>query len=266
MTVIVRSTTSTRSQSRDNVDGTRWHLTPDDRTGVLTPRSLIRTTIKRMALLSGLLAAVWTLHDGHLIGQAWSWLNATVLSGPATHPLEIANNNAAITSDQVAPLPSVGPPTPAAAPIPTETSAPAPAPPAEPESRPISSSAPVPQSPAEPAAPISVPEATDPLQKRALAAGLHPNLSRVLLQQMSDADYRNAALAVTKAIAEAADDTEFIWPRQRKPELAQFKIHFVVGAAPGCRRYVVSVVKGGWLTTALPMERCNSSSKQAKRA
>jgi hypothetical protein len=35
-----------------------------------------------------------------------------------------------------------------------------------------------------------------------------------------------------------------------------FQVRFVAGAAPGCRRYVVTVTKDGWLTTALPMEKC----------
>jgi hypothetical protein len=48
----------------------------------------------------------------------------------------------------------------------------------------------------------------------------------------------------------------YVWPRQRKPEHALFRVRFVQGAAPGCRRYVVTITKDGWLTTALPMEKC----------
>lgn len=96
----------------------------------------------------------------------------------------------------------------------------------------------------------------DQLGKRAAAAGLHPEISRVLLQRLSDADFQNAGVAVEKAVAETADDAVFTWPRQRKPELAQFQVYFVAGAAPDCRRYVVIVTKDAWSTTALPMERC----------
>lgn len=96
----------------------------------------------------------------------------------------------------------------------------------------------------------------DPYQTRALAVGLHPELSRVLLSRLSDADFRNAGIAIQKAVAEAGDGDNFIWPRQREPKLALFKVHFVAGAAPDCRRYVVVVTKDGWSTTAQPMERC----------
>lgn len=127
---------------------------------------------------------------------------------------------------------------------PTKTSASAPAPGAAPD-------ADVP----EPLPPPKVNPA-DPYEVRALSVGLHPGLSRVLLTRMSDADYRNARIAIQKAIAETADRGVFVWPRQRKPELALFRISFVPGAAPNCRRYVAVVTKDGWSTTALPMERC----------
>ncbi len=101
-------------------------------------------------------------------------------------------------------------------------------------------------------------DAADPYQTRAVAVGLHPGLSRVLLARLSPADYRNAGTAIKKAVAETADTDVYIWPRQRKPELALFQVSFVPGAAPDCRRYVVKVSKDGWLTTALPMEKCGS--------
>lgn len=97
----------------------------------------------------------------------------------------------------------------------------------------------------------------DPYQRRAMAAGLHPDLSRALLARLTAADYRNAAYAVDTAIAKTANGAEFVWPRQRKPEQALFRVQFVKGAVLGCRRYVVTVSKDGWLTTALPMERCS---------
>ena len=91
---------------------------------------------------------------------------------------------------------------------------------------------------------------------RAVAVGLHPDLSRVLLARLSPTDYRNAGIAIQTAVAETPDSGVFVWPRQRKPELALFQVRFVPGAAPSCRRYVVTVTKDGWLTTAPPMEKC----------
>jgi len=124
--------------------------------------------------------------------------------------------------------------------------------------------------PAEEAAPGPLPpprvDPADPYQKRAAAAGLHPELSRVLLTRLSDADYRNARYAVDTAIAKSADTAEFIWPRQRRPEQALFRVHFVAGAAASCRRYVVTVVKDGWSTTAPPMERCGAQAAAGKGA
>lgn len=96
----------------------------------------------------------------------------------------------------------------------------------------------------------------DAYQKRASAVGLHPDLSRVLLKRLSAADYRNAGVAIKTALAETADSEVFTWPRQHKPDLALFEVHFVAGAPKDCRRYVVTVTKDGWLTTALPMEKC----------
>jgi hypothetical protein len=96
---------------------------------------------------------------------------------------------------------------------------------------------------------------------RAAAVGLHPDLSRVLLERLSRADYRNAGIAIQTALAETPDSAVFVWPRQRKPELALFQVRFVAGAAPGCRRYVVTVTKDAWLTTAMPMEKCGAAAR-----
>lgn len=114
------------------------------------------------------------------------------------------------------------------------------------------------------AAPLPPPKADpgDPYQRRALAAGLHPELSRVLLTRMSDTDFRNARVAITKAIAEVGDQDTLVWPKKRVPKLALFKVHFVAGAPPDCRRYVVVVTKDGWSTTAQPMEQCGVKGPQ----
>jgi hypothetical protein len=109
----------------------------------------------------------------------------------------------------------------------------------------------------EPLPPPTVDE-NDPYQKRALAVGLHPGLSHVLLAKLSPTDFRNAGIAIETALAKTPEGGVYVWPRENKPDLAVFRVHFVAGAAPGCRRYVVGVAKDRWLTTAAPMERCNT--------
>ena len=101
-----------------------------------------------------------------------------------------------------------------------------------------------------------VADPADPNQSRAVAVGLHPDLSSVLLARLSRTDYRNAAIAIKTALAETADGDVYVWPRQRTVELAIFEVRFVPGAPAECRRYVVTVAKDGWMTTALPMEKC----------
>jgi len=96
----------------------------------------------------------------------------------------------------------------------------------------------------------------DPLRRRAELAGLHPGLSRVLLERLTSEDFRNAEAAIRKAIAETPDGEELNWPRAAPGQLARFRIYFVPGAAENCRRYVVEIAKDRWLTTALPMEKC----------
>ena len=97
----------------------------------------------------------------------------------------------------------------------------------------------------------------DPYQAKALAAGLHPGLSRVLLMRLTPEDYANAGVAIRKALAEIKDADALIWPKQPAAGLAQFRVHFVRGA-PACRRYVVAISLDRWATTALPMEKCGA--------
>lgn len=139
---------------------------------------------------------------------------------------------------------------------------------AKPEPAPLTTAAlpsPAAAAPA-PSPPLGPPrvDPSDPYQTRAAEVGLHPELSRVLLERLSPTDYRNAGIAIQTALTETPDNAVFVWPRQRKPELALFRVRFVAGAAPGCRRYVVTVVKDGWLTTALPMEKCGAEPVAAR--
>ena len=109
-----------------------------------------------------------------------------------------------------------------------------------------------------PGEPLPAPtvDPSDPYPVRAAAVGLHPGLSRVLLARLSPTDYHNAGIAIETALAKTPEGGVYVFPRQQKGELAVFQVHFVAGAAPGCRRYVVVVAKDRWLTTAPPMEKC----------
>ena len=106
--------------------------------------------------------------------------------------------------------------------------------------------------------------AAAPYRKRAEAVGLHPDLSRVVLERLTATDYRNAGVAIQTAVAETPDSGTYVWPRRHKPDLALFEVRFVPGAAPDCRRYVVSVIKDGWSTTAMPMEKCGVKRRTAQ--
>ena len=115
--------------------------------------------------------------------------------------------------------------------------------------------------PAAPLAPLPQPSADpdDPLQQRALAVGLHPGLSRVILNKLTEEDFRNAEHAIRTALREASEKGTFLWPQRPKAGLAVFRVKFVASAGATCRRYVVAIAKEGWETTAMPMERCSPS-------
>lgn len=102
----------------------------------------------------------------------------------------------------------------------------------------------------------SSPVPTDPLKKRAAAAGLHPELPRAVLEKLSDADLKTASTAIRKALSSTDDEAVVIWPEKARQASAQFRVSFVEGAAPECRRYVVAIARDGWKTTALPVEKC----------
>lgn len=100
------------------------------------------------------------------------------------------------------------------------------------------------------------------LRRRAEAAGLHPDLSLALLERLSNNDFKNAALAIEMALRELEDNAVLVWPRQRAPNEALYVIHFVTGAGPNCRRYVVAIDKDRWSTTAQPVERCGVARRE----
>jgi hypothetical protein len=170
---------------------------------------------------------------------------------PAVAQLPPIEEAKPIVSDR--PFPSAPEPLPAVKAPPTDTAK-------APVSPIITGSLPPAAADTEPLPPLPPPsvDRSDPYQVKAEAVGLHPGLSRVLLIRLSAADYRNAGIAIKRALAETPDGDVLLYPRERKGGLALFKVHFVRGAGPECRRYVVTITKDGWATTAFPMEKCGA--------
>lgn len=249
-------------------DGSAGHVTPfeaGERLGGPVRRRRRRTLLKLVVVVA--LAA----------GSAWAWLNhqATIEAWSsavmATAAPLIDRISAYRTTPEPAPVPqetaSLPPLETREAPAVTATPASAIALPSPPEAK----SAAEPDDddagkPVEKLPPVAA-DPSDPLQVRALAAGLHPGLSRALLARLSDADFRNAETAIRRALAETPDRSVFEYPKKRSAELALFQVKFVRGVSADCRRYVVMITKDRWLTTAMPMEKCGlrTPEKQARK-
>ncbi|MBS0242984.1 MAG: hypothetical protein JSS20_12465 [Proteobacteria bacterium] len=106
----------------------------------------------------------------------------------------------------------------------------------------------------------------DPLQKRAESVGLHPDISPAILKRLSETDWRNAGIAIRKALAETPDNAVLVSPPKRDAGRAQFRIEFVPGGAASCRRYVVTIARDGWASTALPVEKCGVKAPASRQA
>jgi surface antigen len=261
----------------------RWELSAGDRIAPLRTRGTRKWRRRGglVALLAasggwyafgdpGTVPASWRTNFASLASTAYSTIEQR-LRGPAEEAKPDQLAVAPITNalaDSLSPLPSVT--TPVSAPA-----LPSPVPPLgaliAPAAKPVTTAA-VPLAAtntagtkASTAYVPAAPPATDSYQKRAEAAGLHPDLSRALLEQLSATDYRNAETAIKTALAETSDGGAFSWPRHRKPGLALFEVRFVPGAATDCRRYVVSIVKDRWSTTAMPIEKCGVQRKVADK-
>lgn len=216
---------------------------------------------------------------------AWAWVS--VPEDMRWHALEtieraiatrIAMNSApggvapAMDPEEIAALaaPQAAPPLPEARQIaeaPAEKAGvPAPEPAATEPSKPASQDPPAmeKQEEAPPPLPPPVVDPADPYQQRALAAGLHPDLPRVVLKTLSEVDFRNAKAAIKSALADTPFDGVHAAPKGGGgAKLALFEVRFVRGSDPTCRRYVVTVTKNRWSTTAPPMEQCGSKPRWA---
>ncbi|MEQ1697085.1 MAG: hypothetical protein ABL901_14715 [Hyphomicrobiaceae bacterium] len=228
-------------------------LLAGERIGAPLPRTQGRRILRRSAAAAVALGGGWAYWTGQL--SVPPWLTETITSAlqpaqpgterkvaaPVAPPAPEIMQPLATT--QVAPTPGTDP-----AAVPTDPAA------ADAADAAAAAPAPLPQPLASPA---------DPYTQRASAVGLHPDVSRVLLEKMTAVDYKNAAIAIKTALAETPDSGVYTWPKERKGDMALFEVHFVAGAPTGCRRYVVAVTKTGWLTTALPVEKCGKGVKAA---
>ena len=292
MTVFARHPTTSHLKARDLVDGDtpKWVLTAADRI-VSAPRRSIGRRLLRAGMLVIFLAAIaWAaigLAGCGLVGggnEAWlpEWLRVGMarLSAAvgqmmrkdvdAADAQALAGGSVRSPADAPAPPlpPSLGPP-------PSEPAIQLPAEkPADAAPQVVTTAALPPTATAHPQehgeqansnANSKPARSLDSYQLRAEAAGLSPDLSHALLERLSAADYRNAGVAIATAVAETPDDGVYVWPRQRNPGLADFEVRFVEGTAGNCRRYVVNVLKDGWATTAMPMERCGAKRRAVSR-
>ena len=255
-------------------------LFPGERIGRPLADSQYWTAVRRGICMLLVIAGGWAFLDERVSLPKWvideskalyASLEGRVktLTGTSA-PTAVSSSNASVLANAgtAAKLAALDQPLPAE-PAPVASAAPEPV---EAQAGRLATIGTVPPSPEPDAAPMSGPlpppvvDPADPNQKKAVAVGLHPELSRVLLARLSAADYRNAGVAIQTALAETPDNSVYIWPLQKKPDLAMFKVHFVPGAVDDCRRYVVTVSKDGWLTTALPLEKCGIRRRPAEAA
>lgn len=226
-------------------------LEPGERVGG-PPRRRRRRVVRAALLLSLLIGGAWLLVERQD--------EVTALASLATAALQDLQKSRQLPTPPVREDAKL----PAASPVPEREIAPLPAMHAEetvPTPAPAQDDAPAaPALPETSAPPERLPavaaDPEDPLQQKALAAGLHPGLSRTLLAQLSAEDFKNASHAVQAALLADKAAAPTVWPRQRAAQRAQFKVRIVAGAPAECRRYVVQIAKDGWETTARPMERC----------
>lgn len=262
------------ARAHDQAEPANWHageFHPGERIGA-PPPTRTRSAVRQIVNATVITALGWAAFETHTTWRPWLAMSLITIraelakaqnpSEPKTaaalpapiEPLAAAKEVAEITGTTSPPPQSTSAPAPA---DPTTAASPSPA--AAPAEADITTSSISPDPASTPAAaPLPEPEVdpTDPQQKRAASVGLHPRVSKVLLASLSDTDYSNARTAIRKALVEAADTDKFIWPRDANSKHAVFQVHFVAGAAAPCRRYIVTIVKNGWTTTAPPMEKC----------
>jgi hypothetical protein len=243
-----------------DLDDLTLTVEPDERVGAPLPkRNRLRRTLAGLLLMTGAGTVAWYVGPAGLIEAG-----KTLVEGAVSTAQDIAARSRVESSPDVA---AASNPAGDASPL-------APAAPGNgPEILPVLTPVPEPTTPpaaeapatealgtdyAETAAPAETAQDQTPKRKRAIAVGLGPDLPNVLLSRLSKADLENAGYAIKTALAKTQDDASFAWPKKPSRQQALFEIRFVEGAAPGCRRYVVTVTKERWSSTSAALEKCGS--------
>ena len=278
---------------------TDWQVMPNERAGPPLARHGRRRLLRWLVLLLAASGAAWAWRDDRGVALATKVWQVAMAAGGSTGPvaggehlfppsaprnppqsLPVATPPGSGSAAEQAPLPtavaSSGEPAPESIPASLPAS-PAASPPGQPEPRadadaPSEAAQPAP-APAEAdnegAAPQPLPPPPaylSPIQKRAEAAGLNPGISDAVLARLSAADFRNVGEAIRRALATTPADRALEWPVHKRRGMAQFRVHFVPSDNAKCRRYVVTIARDGWATTAPPMEKCGLPRVRAAEA
>ena len=251
----------------DDIDSDDNYVTPEllagERIGEPLPKTGRRRLLRRSAAAALAAGGGWAYWTEQVSVPPWltdavsGAISTAMKPAPARVERKVSEPDAPLAREVVKPLPTVE-----VAATPGTDPAAAPTAPATADAAESRGAEPLPPPKADKA---------DPYAQRAAAVGLHPDLSRVLLEKMTAADYKNAGIAIKTALAEIPDSEVYTWPvynspKERKLDAALFEVRFVAGAPNGCRRYVVAVSKDGWLTTALPLEKCGKGVRVVKAA
>lgn len=236
---------------------------PDERIDAPIRNRPVRRFVRGLTRLAVIVGAGWLLYQAETLWPGWRSTLAEAVTHLMDHPqpVKIAEPEPVTPPAPVAlPETVVAIPAPVAPPDAVAVDNPSAADPAKAEaSNQAADEATLAEPPARENPKVIVKDPlSDPLQKRAATVGLSPDLSRVLLTRLTEADFRNASMAIEKAFAEPVKGEPTPWPRKAKAGEATFRVHFVQGAARNCRRYVVTIDKNGWTTTAPAMQKCGA--------
>lgn len=244
----------------DYFDDIELSVDPGERVGAPLPNR--RTSgLGRLFVATTLVAGFWVAITNNHASESLAPVARSLFDTVVAKAQEIASRAAQDRAPAPAPVvaqteqAAVLPPVLDVAPVQAEKAAPAAA------SEPVSTEK-LGEAYEEKAEPEDAPDKS-PKRKQAVAAGLSPDLPNVLLTRLSKADFKNAAYAITTALAKTSDDAKFSWPLSPSRQQALFEVRFVTGAPQGCRRYIVTVTKDRWSSTSGALEKCGTAHASA---